>query len=125
MMQELLEAKEKEEAEEAKRKATQEVEEAQAKAKAQAAERAAAQKQQEAERAKENAAKKAAEKDAACQAKKYVEEGHACVKRLEELHRHTTEILDSPDPAVKKIRMQVRREVSAALGSVPCGVQSC
>ncbi|GMF10815.1 unnamed protein product [Phytophthora lilii] len=110
--EELQEAKEKEEAEKAKRKAAQEVEEAQAKAKAQAAERAAAQKKQEAEREKEQAEKKAAEKEAAAQAKKYVKEGHARIKRLEELHRHTTEILDSPDPSVKKIRMQIRREVS-------------
>ncbi|KAE9220949.1 hypothetical protein PF005_g7286 [Phytophthora fragariae] len=110
---ELQDAKEKEEAEEAQRKATQEVEEAQAKAKAQAAERAAAQKKQEAEREKGEAAKKAAEKEAATQAKKYVEEGHARIKRLEELQRHSTEILDSPDPAVKKIRMNIKREAGA------------
>ncbi|POM68923.1 hypothetical protein PHPALM_14849, partial [Phytophthora palmivora] len=106
----LQEAKAKEEALEAQRKAEQEVEEAQAKAKAQAAERAAAQKKQEAQREKEQAATKAAEKEAAAKAKKYVEDGHKRIKRLEELHRHTTEILDSPDPAVKKIRMQIRRE---------------
>ncbi|GMF30771.1 unnamed protein product [Phytophthora fragariaefolia] len=92
-----------------------EVEEAQAKAKALAAERAEAQKKQEVEREKEEAAKKAAVKEAAAQAKKYVEDGRARIKRLEELQRHTSQILDSPDPAVKKIRMNIRREVSVEI----------
>ncbi|KAG1699270.1 hypothetical protein DVH05_014187 [Phytophthora capsici] len=122
----LQEAKEKEEAAEAQRKAEEEVEEAQAKAKAQAAERALAQKKQQEEREKEKAAKHAAAKEAAAQAKKYVEEGHQCIKRLEELHRHTTEILDSPDPSVKRIRMQIRREAGACnqIAAAPSAIKN-
>ncbi|KAF4318796.1 hypothetical protein JM18_005995 [Phytophthora kernoviae] len=106
----LQEAKDKEKALEVQHKAAQELEEAQAKAKVQAAERAAAKKQQEVDREKEETAKKAAQKEAEAQAKQYVADGRARIKRLEELHRHTTEILDNPDPSVKKIRMQIKRE---------------
>ncbi|KAK1931576.1 Nucleoporin GLE1 [Phytophthora citrophthora] len=122
----LQEAKEIEEAAEAQRKAEEEVEEAQAKAKALAAERALTQKKQQEEREKEQVAKRAAEKKAAAQAKKYVEDGHQCIKRLEELHRHTTDILDSPDPSVKKIRMQIRREAGACnqIAAAPSAIKN-
>ena len=88
-----------------------ELEEQHAKAKVQAAERAAAQKRQEIEHGKAEAAKKAAEKEVVTRTTEYVVQGRECIKRLEALRRHTAEISDSPNPSVKKIRMQIRREV--------------
>ena len=90
-----------------------ELQEQHAKAKLQAAERAAAQKRQETERKKAEAAKKDADKEVAVRMAEHVEQGRERMKRLEDLRRHTAEVLDSPDPSVKKIRMQIRREVSA------------
>ncbi|CAI5743962.1 unnamed protein product [Peronospora destructor] len=122
----LQEDKEKEKAQEAQRKAEHELEEAQAKAKAQAAERAAMWKKQETEHEKLEAVKRAAEREAATQVKKHAEEGRECIKRLEALHRETAEILASPDPSVKTIRMQIRREAGACnqIAAAPSAIKN-
>ncbi|CAH0480773.1 unnamed protein product [Peronospora belbahrii] len=122
----LQDAKKDEEAQKAQRKAENELAEALAKAKAQAAERAALRRKQEIEREEVEAAKVAAEKEVASQAKKHVQEGRECIKRLETLHCQTTEILDSPDLSVKKIRMQIRREAGACnqIAAAPSAIKN-
>ncbi|KAI9905329.1 hypothetical protein PsorP6_013546 [Peronosclerospora sorghi] len=107
----LQEVIEKEKAQGAQRKVEQESKEAQAKAKDQADDRAALQIKREIERERVQAEKRNADKAVAAQAENYITSAHECVKRLEALQRETTAILDSPDPTVKKIRMQIRREV--------------
>ncbi|CAI5711196.1 unnamed protein product [Hyaloperonospora brassicae] len=121
--EELQKAKEEEEAQQQKER---ELQEQHAKAKLQAAERAAAQKRQEIERKNDEAAKKAADKEVAARMAEHVEQGRERMKRLEDLRRHTAEVLDSPDPSVKKIRMQIRREAGVCnqIAAAPSAIKN-
>ncbi|CEG47718.1 nucleoporin gle1 [Plasmopara halstedii] len=119
----LLETEKKKEVAEAQRRKKCETEEAQARDKAQAAKKAA---NLEEERQREEADKRSAEKEANARVKKYVKEGHDQIRHLVELQRHTTKILDSTDPSVKKIRVQIRREAGACnqIAAAPSAIKN-
>jgi hypothetical protein len=102
------------------------VEEAQAKAKAAAADRAAAaadkaaavaeaQRQKDVENEAEKKKKAAAKQAADRVAKEHIMEAQVRLDRLEKLQQRSESILASPDPSVKKIRVDIKLKVRSLL----------